>query len=226
MEERSKKLLREYNESLKSLKLTRTQEILYNIFSLNAELQSNWIFIEEQLKDVENRYLIHTIHYYSLIQVCTFLEEYKLLEAQGRIDEKIRKSLYILSPGIRRVRKYKGLQNIRNSMIAHHNRNKIASFVPYWGVIEKTQYPKSEHDINLILELVIGIGNKLHERHFAELQPAIHKLEQEKMESFERGKALEYCIKTKGEYIAEKKRIIREIVDRELEPYKIVRDDD
>lgn len=218
MKDENKDLVKEYFDSLKSLKLSRTQEILYNIFSLNADLQANWILMEKQLQDVEDRYLIHTIHYYCLIQVCSFLEEYKLLEAQARNDEKLRKSLYILVPGIRRIRKYKGLQNIRNSMIAHHNRNKISSFVPYWKVIENVQYPKSENDINLILELIIGIGNKLHERHAPELQPAIHKMEQEKNESFQKSFSLENFIKSKEDYIAEKKKIISEIVEREMEP--------
>lgn len=220
MKTESKDLVKEYFESLKSLKLSRIQEVLYNIFCINADLQANWIMIEQQLHDVENRYLIHTIHYYCLIQVCSFLEEYKLLEAQSRTDEKLRRSLYILSPGIRRVRKYKGLQNIRNSMLAHYNRNKTSSFVPYWKVIEEVKYPKTENDINLLLELIIGIGNKLHERHIYNLQPAILKMKQEKMESFQRSFALENFIETKEDYLMEKKKIIREMVDREMELYK------
>jgi len=214
MEKEKRDFGEQYFDSLKSLKLTRKQEILYNIFSLNADLQRNLILIEKQLQDVQDRYLINTIHYYCLIQVCSFLEEYKLLEAQGRNDEKLKKSLYILAPGIRSIRKY----NIRNSMIAHHNRNKISSFVPFWKVIENIQYPKSEYDINLILELVTGIGNKLHERHFQELQPTIYKMENEKKESFHKSFSIENFIESKEDYLTEKKRIISEIVNREMEP--------
>lgn len=214
------KLLQNYYDSLRKLELTRVQQVLYNIFSLNADLQANWILIEKQLKDVDDKYLIHTIHYYSLIQVCSFLDEYKILETESRTDEKLKHSMYILSPGIRRVRKYKGLQNIRNTMIAHHNRNKMGSFIPYWKSIEQAKYPKSENDIKLILELIIGIGNKLHERHADLLQPAIHKLEIEKKDSFIKSFALENYIPTEEEYLKEKKIIISEIVDREMEPMR------
>jgi len=83
-------ILERYIESLKSLELTKAQIALYNIFSINTEIQNNWVNIENRLdlSNKEDEYLSGTIKYYCLIQVCSFLEEYKIVEAESRKNDK------------------------------------------------------------------------------------------------------------------------------------------
>lgn len=213
-------VLERYVKSLKSLKLTRVQIALYNIFLINAEIQNNWIHIENRLdlSNKEDHYLSDTIKYYCLIQVCSFLEEYKIIEAESRKNDKLKRTAYILAPGIRSIRKYKGLQSLRNSMLAHYNRSKIGDFRPYWEVIEREKFPKSGHDIDFILDLITGIGNKLYQRHAEDIVPALHKLEMERIESLKKSFHIENYIKTKEDYLSKKQEIVKEIIDREMEP--------
>jgi len=126
----------------------------------------------------------------------------------------------MLAPGIRAIRNYKGLQSFRNSMLAHYNRSKIGEFRPYWEVIERRKFPKTTYDIDFILDLITGIGNKIYQRHAEDIVPAFRKMEMERIDSIKKSSHIENYIKKKEDYLSKKKEIVKEIINREMEPMR------
>jgi hypothetical protein len=65
----------------------------------------------EEIKKIHtsNRnYLLAKVSKYGLIQVCSFLEEYDILNRLSKDNEDLKDTLYVCAPVIRSLNKYKG----------------------------------------------------------------------------------------------------------------------
>src|SRR6266568_4703986 len=58
------------------------------------------------------------------ILLCSFLEEWKIFESFAEDDERIRDTLKIAAPALDRIRAWKGLERVRNTLLAHNLRDK------------------------------------------------------------------------------------------------------
>jgi hypothetical protein len=157
--------------------LTEFQKCLINI---------RWIFIEmyldyQETKNIQtsNRnYLIAKVSKYGFIQICSFLEEYDILNRLSQDNETLRDTLYVCAPVVRNLKKYDGLKRMRNLMLAHVNRDKLGNFKPWWNELKGLRKPSTEKDINEVYESLAFIVDILGVRHKKEWDEAIPYLEE------------------------------------------------
>lgn len=160
----------------KESELTEFQKCLINI---------KWIFTEmyfdyQDAKNIQtsnSNYLIAKVSKYGYIQVCSFLEEYEILNRLSQNDEVLRDTLYVCAPVIRNLKKYKGLKKMRNLMLAHINRDKLKNFKPWWNELKGLRKPIHKEDINELYESLAFIVDMLNVRHKKEWKEAIPYLE-------------------------------------------------
>lgn len=157
--------------------LTEFQKCLINI---------KWIFTEMYLdyQDAKNiqasnsNYLIAKVSKYGFIQVCSFLEEYEVLNRLSRNDKVLSDTLYVCGPVIRNLNKFKGLRKMRNLMLAHVNRDKFKNFKPWWNELKGLRKPTHKEDIEEVYESLAFIVDMLNTRHKKEWEEAIPYLEE------------------------------------------------
>lgn len=152
--------------------LTEFQKCLINIKWIVNEMYLDY----QDIKNAQasnNNFLIVKISKYGYIQVCSFLEEYDILNRLSQDDEVLRDTLYVCAPIIRNLKKYKGLKKMRNLMLAHVNRDKLKRFKPWWNELKGLRKPFHEDDINEIYESLNFILDMLNDRHKKEWEEAI-----------------------------------------------------
>lgn len=156
----------------KESELTEFQKCLINI---------KWIFTEmyfdyQDTKNIQpsnKNYLIAKVSKYGFIQVCSFLEEYEILNRLSQDDKVLRDTLYVCAPVIRNLNKYKGLKKMRNLMLAHVNRDKLKNFKPWWNELKGLRKPIHKDDIDELYESLAFIVDILNVRHKKEWEEAI-----------------------------------------------------
>ncbi|WP_131198286.1 hypothetical protein [Phytopseudomonas dryadis] len=58
-----------------------------------------------------------------LIDICSFLSEWKRFGNYAKSDAHIRKTMEITAPAIKRLKSWRGLEGMRNTMLAHGHRD-------------------------------------------------------------------------------------------------------
>ena len=58
-----------------------------------------------------------------LIDICSFLSEWKRFGNYAKNDARIRETMEITAPAIKRLRSWRGLEGMRNTMLAHGHRD-------------------------------------------------------------------------------------------------------
>ena len=110
------------SDSMKDKELSPLQESLIILVSLNNRIEKalNAMVSKDHMEDEDLKFTI-TNHIHILL--CSFLDEWKKLEALGS-DEKIKATLKIVSPSIGRIRQWGGLPKVRSSLLAQGHRDK------------------------------------------------------------------------------------------------------
>lgn len=109
-------------------------QILYALKSIQAE---------GGIKDEDLKF---TVCNHILILLCSFLEEWRRLERLGANNE-IRKTLYIASPAVTRVRRWKGLKGVRSQLLAHSHRTSDGKLVAAWEAFNRFSAPTAYAEI-------------------------------------------------------------------------------
>lgn len=182
--------------------LTELQKCLINI---------KWIFTEmyfdyhgaKNIQTSNNNYLIAKVSKYGYIQVCSFLEEYEILNRLSQNDEDLRNTLYVCAPIVRNLKKYKGLKKMRNLMLAHVNRDKLKNFEPWWEELKGLRKPIHKEDINELYESLAFIVDMLNVRHKKEWEEAIPYLEKSLRDYIKEDIALQHKLKHKEKTMKE-----------------------
>lgn len=163
---------------------SKLQEAIYNIDFIAFHIKMTVDLSNKQrLPDADDKFIVERLMLFNLIQTCSFLDEYKILERLAKDSEEIMRTTKILSPAIRRIRQYKGLKDFRNSILAHVNRDNSGIFRPYWRVMTGTSFPKTYSDVNLITNLIIGVASIIEKRHSNELYEIKQSMQKERLES-------------------------------------------
>jgi len=127
----------------------------------------------KNIQTSNRNYLIAKVSKYGYIQVCSFLEEYEILNRLSQNDEVLKDTLYVCAPVIRNLKKYKGLKKMRNLMLAHVNRDKLQNFKPWWNELKGLRKPIHKEDIEELYESLAFIVDMLNIRHKKEWEEAI-----------------------------------------------------
>lgn len=83
---------------------------------------------------------------YIFIQYCIILDELQLLEGLAKDNIQLKSILEALSPITRKLKKYRIIREMRNSVHAHLNRDKKKEFSPYWSreIVKKGRITEHE----------------------------------------------------------------------------------
>ncbi len=100
---------------------TPIQETLLILTSMGNQLKKALASLvsEDRINDEDLKFtLSNHIH----ILLCSFLDEWKVLESMGQ-NITIQNTLKIASPAVKHIRKWKGLEQVRNKLLAHGQRH-------------------------------------------------------------------------------------------------------
>lgn len=186
----------------KEYELTEFQKCLINI---------KWIFTEmyfdyqdaKTFPTSNNNDLIAKISKNGYIQVCSFLEEYEILNRLSQNDDVLKDTLYVCAPVIRNLKKFKGLKKMRNLMLAHVNRDKLKNFKPWWNELKGLRKPIHKEDIEELYESLAFIVDLLNVRHKKEWEEAIPYLEKSVRQYMKEDTVLQNELKKKEKTMAE-----------------------
>lgn len=107
---------------------------------------------------------------YSYIQLCSILDELKILNSFAKNDIYLKETLYIISPALRAIKKYNGIRPARNSMLAHFNRDKSGHFIPWWKTLKDLKLPRTKREIAQIFTYLNIINGIIVTRYYEQLK--------------------------------------------------------
>jgi len=202
----------------KETELTEFQKCLINI---------KWIFTEmyfdyQDTKDINtsnSNYLLAKVSKYGYIQVCSFLEEYEILNRLSKNNNDLRDTLYVCAPIVRNLKKYKGLKKMRNLMLAHVNRDKLKNFKPWWNELKGLRKPIHKEDINELYESLAFIVDMLNVRHKKEWEEAIPYLEKSLKQYIKEDAELQNKLKRKEKTMKEiNAEVLKRMKEKNISP--------
>jgi len=100
---------------------------------LNAQIQRNFETLSkiETKNDNAKKWIFYIVKYITIIQTVSFLDEWDKflgIKAEDQYKADIQKLKKIVNPAILRVKKWKGMRAVRNSMLAHNLRNRKLNY--------------------------------------------------------------------------------------------------
>ena len=192
------------SDSMKDKELSPLQESLIILVSLNNRIEKalNAMVSKDHMEDEDLKFTI-TNHIHILL--CSFLDEWKKLEALGS-DEKIKATLKIVSPSIGRIRQWGGLPKVRSILLAHGHRDKGRVAVLPWQVFGKYDAPTAYAETILLGNCVLLAVRVVLTRHQSDYQKAFRQISKIKQDIEDKG------IKTTGEIKGELNKIKDEML--------------
>ena len=198
-------------------KLTSLQESLLILAALSNQI--GWalkaMISEDRIKDEDLKF---TISNHVQILLCSFLDEWKRLEALG-CDDKIRTTLKMVSPALDRIRQWGGLRELRSMLLAHPHRDKRGAFVWPSKVFGEHHIPTAYAEIFLLGNCVLLAVRVLLTQHQSDYQEAEQQLSNLKKDIEDKGIHTMGDIKAefgkiKDEMLAEMSKIAGVDIDR------------
>lgn len=119
--------------------LTKLQESLLVLTGIEHQIESALQTLVPK-EHIEDDNLKFTVCNHLHIIICSFLDEWKILESLGE-DSEIQKTLLIASPAINCIRSWKGLEKIRSQLLAHGHRDKNGHVAWAWDVFARYNAP-------------------------------------------------------------------------------------
>ena len=112
-----------------------------------------------------------------LIDICSFLDEYKRFNHYAKDDPYIRDTMKITAPAIKRLKSWPGIQGLRNTVLAHGFRDDSDQGKP--TCLDKRYFdadvPKNYAEIMLLSEYCVYVISAFMWRHKKDHQLAISK---------------------------------------------------
>lgn len=99
--------------------------------------------------------LVFTLHNYSLILICRFLEIWGDFSAEGKRDPRVFAATRLCEPLLSRINVWPGLVDYRNWIMAHRYRwNKRPELITPWAVLHSGRVPSKPAEWFVLLECV------------------------------------------------------------------------
>src|SRR5437588_12808441 len=112
------------------------------------------------------------------ILLCSFLDEWKIFESFAEDDERIRDTLKIAVPALDHIRAWTGLERVRNTLLAHNQRDKKGNPVNTWDVFNSNKTPTAYAETVLLARLAVLAIRRTHKQHYSEFHLAAQRLTQ------------------------------------------------
>ena len=100
--------------------LTKFQESLL-VISAMKNIMENDLRVFKRYKHDED--LKYSLNNKMLIDICSFMKEWKRFNNYAKHDEHIRETMKITAPAIQRISQWTGLEGMRNTLLAHGYRD-------------------------------------------------------------------------------------------------------
>ena len=156
------------------MKISNLQKSLLILVGIKNQLEPSLrtLVPKERIKDEDLKF---TICNHIQILICNFLEEWKILESQGK-DESIRTTLQIASPAVERIRQWKGLRKVRSRLLAHGHREYNGRVAWAWNVFAKYKAPTAYAETILLGNCAIKAIKIALQRHRSIYKKAVSEL--------------------------------------------------
>ena len=135
---------------------------------------------------MEDEDLKFTITNHIHILLCSFWDEWEHLEAL-RGDDKIKTTLKITSPALKRIRKWKGLHRVRSMLLAHGHRDRDGDAVLPWDVFGKYDAPTAYAETILLGNCALLAVAVVITQHSADYQEVYSRLSKKKRDIEDKG---------------------------------------
>jgi hypothetical protein len=161
----------------------KIQECIFNIDVLYRELEENLKTFHKMKLGLDHPHHAALLRY-NYIQICSILDELDILHSEAKSDEYLRDTLYVLSPAIKKVKRFTGLKRARNTFLAHFNRDKKKQFSPWWKSMKGLRIPRTANEIRQLYALMYVINSLLVSRYYDELREVSIQFRQEENDYF------------------------------------------
>ena len=98
------------------MSVTNFQESILIISALKNSMQNDLIVFKRYIEDEDLKFSLNNK---MLIDIASFLDEWKRFNHYAKDDDVLKETLSIASPALKRIKKWKGIQSMRNTMLAH-----------------------------------------------------------------------------------------------------------
>ena len=98
------------------LQLTKFQESLLVLSGMKTIMENDLRVFKRYMHDDDLKF---TLNNKMLIDVCSFLDEWKRFSNYAKGDIHIKETMKITAPAIKRLKSWRGLKGMRNTMLAH-----------------------------------------------------------------------------------------------------------
>jgi hypothetical protein len=100
--------------------LSKFQESLLVISAMKTIMENDLRVFKRYIHDDDLKYALNNK---MLIDICSFLNEWKRFNTYARDNERIRETMKVTAPAIKRLKSWKGIEGMRNTMLAHGHRD-------------------------------------------------------------------------------------------------------
>jgi len=102
------------------MQLTNFQESLLVLSAMKTSMENDLRVFKRYLHDEDVKFSLSNK---MLIEICSFLEEWKRFNTYAKNDERVKDSMRITAPAIKRIKSWTGIKGMRNTMLAHGHRD-------------------------------------------------------------------------------------------------------
>lgn len=100
--------------------LSKFQESLLVISAMKTIMENDLRVFKRYIHDDDLKYALNNK---MLIDICSFLDEWKRFNTYAKDCEHIRATMKITAPAIKRLKSWRGIEGMRNTMLAHGYRD-------------------------------------------------------------------------------------------------------
>ncbi|MCG3808899.1 hypothetical protein I3252_05300 [Psychrobacter sp. Ps4] len=154
--------------------LTKFQESLLVLTGLKTVMQNDLRVIKRYIHDEDVKWSLSNK---MLIDICSFLEEYRRFNNYAKDNTYIRDTMKITAPAIKRLKSWSGIQGLRNTVLAHGFRDDNDQGKP--TCLDKRYFdadiPTNYAEIMLLSEYCVYVISAFMCRHKEDHQLAISK---------------------------------------------------
>lgn len=102
------------------MELSKFQESLLVISAMKNIMENDLRVFKRYIHDDDLKFSLKNK---MLIDICSFLEEWKRFGTYAKDCERVKETMRITAPAIRHLKKWKGIEGMRNTMLAHGHRD-------------------------------------------------------------------------------------------------------
>ncbi len=161
--------------------LSKFQESLLVVSAMKTIMENDLRVFKRYIHDDDLKFALNNK---MLIDICSFLDEWKRFNTYARDSESIRETMKVTAPAIKRLKSWRGIEGMRNTMLAHGHRddNDNGKLTCLNKRYFEAEVPTTYAEVMLLSEYCVYVISAFICRHKAEHKAALEtipKFEQE-----------------------------------------------